>query len=602
MREQITFITSHSVKLYLDSDSCVLLIIDQKSTLTYAGNHQIIILSISKNLTDVSENIEEIIFKFQYGCRGFIIDTKKPSVMFEFIEEKIKHSLVRFNTRKYLIVVEEKIENYDEIFRKLPSSRYVSNLLFLVQKTAEEFQFWSPSFEGSADGIRFEQVDTWLAQNGTFLLGNDLFPDKLRDQQGRYLRMACFHYAPYTNCGGASELNEYYGTELKLVIEFTRLYNLTPKFVYNDIEEELWGALYPNWTGSGLMGRVLRDEADIAFTAFYIWEFVYHYMDLSMPYIRSGITCLVPKPKILNGWLTPLFSYKATLWILVIANFVFNVLLLFHIVSHLQKEYEFNTNKRASFILLDAFWILLKISLGQTFHGRKNSFIIIERLVLASFFLVYLILNSAYFSGLASIMTVPRYEDPIDTISSLAESNIEISGLFEDWILSIKEIKEDAYGRIVQRYTAASEKELRILSKQSNRAFFMERLPYSTYGINDFMKADVIENYHLMKEDIYWEYTEFFLRKSSELAPSFDIFILRVLQSGITSHWQRKAVYRFLDPKVQKIVTMMDDSNVNQEGAIKLKFSHIEGSFALLFIGYFLSVVSLITERLIYRT
>lgn len=43
-----------------------------------------------------------------------------------------------------------------------------------------------------------------------------------------------------------------------------------------------------------------------------------------------------------------------------------------------------------------------------------------------------------------------------------------------------------------------------------------------------------------MKEDVYWEYTVFYLRKSSILTPSFDIFILKVLESGLPSYWQQQ--------------------------------------------------------------
>lgn len=61
--------------------------------------------------------------------------------------------------------------------------------------------------------------------------------------------------------------------------------------------------------------------------------------------------------------------------------------------------------------LLDSFWTMMLISLEQTIHSKHNSHISVVKIVLGILFLAYLVLNSTYFSGLASIMTVPRCVD-----------------------------------------------------------------------------------------------------------------------------------------------------------------------------------------------
>ncbi|KAK9892090.1 hypothetical protein WA026_018291 [Henosepilachna vigintioctopunctata] len=387
--------------------------------------------------------------------------------------------------------------------------------------------------------------------------------------------------------------------ELQLVTEYLKHHNSTPQFIFNDVEEQYWGALYPNWTGSGLMGKLLNDEADIIFTAFYTWEFVYHYLDLSKSYIRAGISCLVPKPRIQSGWFIPISPYKTSMWIAVFINITYNILIAFVLATFRQKLFSPRniSDRSALFLLFNTVWIIIKISFGQSLQ-KKEKFII-GHLVLIVLVLEYLILDSGYYSGLAVTMTVPRYETPINTALDLANGDVTIWGIFEDWVLSIKNTDDVIYNKITKKYRAVNEAKLRELTKQDYNAFFMERLPFNNYGINDFMKADVIENYHLMEEDVYWEYTLFYLRKSSILTPSFDGFLLRVIESGLPYAWQKQAVYEFMDLNIQKLAAGLDTKKA-PHGIKKLKFFHIKGSLAVLFIGFSLAMITLILEVYVY--
>lgn len=185
---------------YFENESCVLMINDQNNTLKYSGQHQIITISFD-SFSNLSNIIEESIFGFDYGCKGFVIDTSKYASMFELIEDKIRHSFVRHNTRKYLFIVEENFENYEKKFRNISGLQFISNVLFISEKTPEMFLFWWYDYSRSDKEIIFEIADTWFARNRTFLVGVDLYPDKLRNQKKRDLKMACFSYPPYTNCG-----------------------------------------------------------------------------------------------------------------------------------------------------------------------------------------------------------------------------------------------------------------------------------------------------------------------------------------------------------------------------------------------------------------
>lgn len=80
-------------------------------------------------------------------------------------------------------------------------------------------------------------------------------------------------------------------------------------------------------------------------------------------------------------------------------------------------------------------------------------------------------------------------------------------------------------------------------------AFSIERLPYGHFAIGEYVVEDAIENYQIMKEDIYWEYCLAMSVKTWPLLPQFDDLVLRVAQSGIQKYWELKVGMFFYQHK-----------------------------------------------------
>lgn len=49
-----------------------------------------------------------------------------------------------------------------------------------------------------------------------------------------------------------------------------------------------------------------------------------------------------------------------------------------------------------------------------------------------------------------------------------------------------------------------------------------------------------------MQEDFYWEQCVVMTRKSSILLPMLDLFILKVFEAGLITHWQDEVGTEFL--------------------------------------------------------
>jgi hypothetical protein len=82
---------------------------------------------------------------------------------------------------------------------------------------------------------------------------------------------------------------------------------------------------------------VVEDRAEFGYGAIYLWSYEYQYVDYSFPYIRTGITCLAPRPDPLAGWLTPMLPFTLTLWAAVGASVVASAFSLFLVTKATEK-------------------------------------------------------------------------------------------------------------------------------------------------------------------------------------------------------------------------------------------------------------------------
>ncbi|KAJ8981078.1 hypothetical protein NQ317_015301 [Molorchus minor] len=255
--------------------------------------------------------------------------TNSPVWLLKNLEREIRLTMERFNDRKYLILAGNGTEDKVVDVFKLKELDYISDLL-VVQENFESvgsinsYNILTHKYFGAINNSDCILLDVWWPVNKTFMLGNNLFPNKLINQMGRALRIATFEYEPYSIIGPTPD--EYKGSELSTAVAFAKMYNMTPFSIINP--EDYWGEIFDNWTGNGLLGNLVIDKADIGLGALYTWEVDYHFLDLSKPLVRSGITCLVPAPKLAAGWLTPLRSYSKEMWIAVVVIFLVSSLSL----------------------------------------------------------------------------------------------------------------------------------------------------------------------------------------------------------------------------------------------------------------------------------
>lgn len=202
---------------YFNSTFCLLIFINNYTSFDYNG-------SLPKvNLRLINASTENNYLNRFYGCNGFLINSNEPCSLFEKIEYLIKHSDERFNDRKYLVIPYDednyKIDDFmclfeikemeyvDDILIILPNiTRYSNNEniskinYFLKDDNEISFNLISNKYVGIY-GNETILLDKWFSKNQSFLFNNNLYPDKIKNQEGRILKVATFTYLPYTITG-----------------------------------------------------------------------------------------------------------------------------------------------------------------------------------------------------------------------------------------------------------------------------------------------------------------------------------------------------------------------------------------------------------------
>lgn len=186
------------VQSYFQSSGCLLIFSDHENGFQYSSDIPVV------NILVDNKGIHPEIFLHSFGCQGIIINSNNPVSNFKSFEKVIRYSTERFNRRKFLLL---EGNNMQENFTDILSSEeilYVSDLV-IVEKNCDiredlAFSIWTHSYVGD-DMRKRINLNTWFSNNKSYLYDQDLYPNKLKNQMGRRIRMATFRYEPYSIVG-----------------------------------------------------------------------------------------------------------------------------------------------------------------------------------------------------------------------------------------------------------------------------------------------------------------------------------------------------------------------------------------------------------------
>lgn len=202
-------------------------------------------------------------------------------------------------------------------------------------------------------------------------------------------------------------------------------------FTIQVAKDRNYGSLHTDPDGKeyydGMVGEVLRGEADMAVAGLTITYDREKVLDFSTPFMTLGGSLLFTRPKSqkpsIFSFLQPL---SPTVWAYVITTYVGVSLGLFIVARLSPYEWQnphpceaFSEEKENQFTILSSFWFFVSPLLNQGTEMAPHS--ISTRLLTGIWWFFALIIISTYTANLAAFLTVDTTKSPIESVEDLAE-------------------------------------------------------------------------------------------------------------------------------------------------------------------------------------
>ncbi|XP_075228173.1 putative glutamate receptor [Lycorma delicatula] len=508
--------------------------------------------------------LNTLAFAVELGCNAYILQVIHPDRLFTVIHEVLRYATNRQNPRILL----------------LPNGATIKNIL---SKKSDHFEFSTISWISGQHQI----LKTCSIKNCDISKIN-LFPDKLTDLQGKELRLATMDYSPYSILRPNGVVD---GIEVRIFKEFVRMYNASWSIVTDDKQ---WGYIFPNGTSEGILGAVADDRADVGCAAVFMWYDPHLFLEYTAPYIRSGVTCLVPRAKKLPQWLLARLPFSVPTWILLVISLFMStaVMYTFHRVAHiLVREHQ---------KLTIGDYAVKTIGLLTSQTISRNHFRPPYRQLLTWFHMYFFLISLYYSTGLASVLTIPRYEKQINTVEDLIESGLEWGATHNIWVFSILRAQNNLK-TLKSRFVTLTFDELKARSTKRNFAYAIERLPGGNLAIGDYVTEEAINELVVMNSDLYYEYCGLALHKGSPYLENMNSMIRSLSNAGIIYYWESEVSHLYLSAKIQMGVNKEIHDKLVASTPVTLKLIHLNGAFVLLIIGLATSIFVFLVEILVFK-
>ncbi|XP_037916610.1 LOW QUALITY PROTEIN: uncharacterized protein LOC119655012 [Hermetia illucens] len=551
---------------------------------------------VSKFKVDLQQGME------QNYCQGFIVFEEDIAVFLEVYDDLYRRIHRRFPRYHFVFIVRElealKYAMDYSVFQDSP------DILVIERNTESVFRLWTTRFSGPYNQRELILLDSYTGGTHTFSNKSNLFPNKLTNLMGRPLITGVFTYRPYivvkepdhkegenVETVEGSDNNGTYldGTEGALMLSFCKKHNCTLHLFIEEAAE--WGDAYPNFTGTGLLGNLVERKVEVIACALYLWYSYYPYFQYSSVISRTGITAVVPVPKRAVSWRLPLAPFSFELWI-----WMERYLAFLAISVTLGLSYHSVSNQIAHFF--HGLTTTFRICLGQSTRIPFKT--VPEKVSIFCCFIVGLVVINTYGSGLSSFLTIPNYEEAIDTKEQLAEKQQLWGATSEAWVNSIDGTEQFVEKTLVRNFRNLSREDLYQRGLTGKFGFSIERLSYGHFAAGDYITTETMQHLQRMLHDIYYEYCLLMSFKTWPLIEHFNSFILRVQQSGIQSVMEQNAVNRYSNVQVQlQIAIKRENRKTNEPRALGIP--DILGVLMVLVFGLTLSLMVFIFEIFKYR-
>ncbi|KAJ9599191.1 hypothetical protein L9F63_010322, partial [Diploptera punctata] len=403
----------------------------------------------------------------------------------------------------------------------------------------------------------FITLDIWTPQDG-FKKHANLYPDKLSNLMGKEIIVTSFSYPPVSVVIPNGNSSIYDGLEFHIVKEWAKENNFSWSVIYRP--EEGWSVIWDNGSGLGLTGNVASDLVDVGFGAVYLWERDHLYVDYSSIYFTTFLTAVVPKPKLLPGWMVVISPFAVDMWTAMGSAFVF-VTAVIYVTSLCSTKLlvtgrgktvsnEYSTWKGCIFRNLG----LLVLQVPSDERDWSTPRFVPMRHLIAWLIFFYFVVTTAYCGGLATVLTVPRYEKPIETPHDMADHNTIWGALDDVFVAFLKDSYDPKMQKVARNNIVENEEYFEKIIPSGEMGFVVEKMQNGHFAMAPFINEQTMQKLRLMKDTYVEGPCAFALRKGSPYMNIINPILRKLRDAGLVLYWEDMTVRNFMSTRDQLAV------------------------------------------------
>ena len=411
----------------------------------------------------------------------------------------------------------------------------------------------------------------------------ELFPDKLADMGGQRLRAVTFHYPPKNMLlPGPDGVTRHDGLETRLVLAFASALNFRTEFV-TPSDGGMWGGQAADGSWSGLLGDLHHDRADIGMANLFRSADKLRGIDMTEPYMTDYacfLAAVPPPPPHYLALVRPL-SWRA--WCATIGAFAVCVPVLWALSS--RRDRHFGSLTYTAFY---GFGVLMQEAMEAVPRRRA------AQLFLAQFWVLTIVVTSAYRANLVAYLLAPAPATPLDTTRQLLDSGLEWGvrrrGGWEAWFQDSPDpvARGLADGmRFVDGFTEGVQR-----ARQSSFAFINSKQSLQYLVATNFTDWRGAEMMHVSRECYIPFSVALGLPKYSPLTDKLNRLIRRSIEAGLVEKMFGDVLWGVRHQQGRRAAAQRHDT------ALALNISHVQAPLGLLVIGLLVSLLALATEVL----
>nr|XP_022918133.1 probable glutamate receptor [Onthophagus taurus] len=375
---------------------------------------------------------------------------------------------------------------------------------------------------------------------------------------------------------------------MRLIQEFIKRHNATP--VLKMLDEVNWGVQYDNTAEpTGLTAEVAHNNVDIVLGGFIYIYYSYHFLDFAQPHYNSLLKVMVPKPKLLSQLPLAFYPFPREIWIIIIIIYITSIITLF--LASISPKYTNTKSKLWIFRLtiLNVFGIYLQQP-NYLYRVAMN-----YKAAMISTFGMSLFMSMVYNSRMSSLMIVPRYQKPIRKLDDFINSDLKVGTTsIKDYLLLVVNSDREVDQDVLKHFVEFNLDDLEKITVEGNIGRLTEITAFGNYALNGIEKYGLMK-LQVMDDSICYYHLLLCTKKHFPLMRSFNEFIFRVVESGLTKYWENEAILFNSTITLQNIIKF---STRRDSSLRKLHLKQLAGAFIMLFIGLFLSMIAFIFERM----